>query len=213
MGGTLKNRAGGAESSDEDVIIPVDQDQTPAPGYVKLTFEKGDCEGLIGNAVFHVRKGVEVQPDPPTAIPHDGYEFYGWSRQVRGVYNEDTVIFAMNSTMNYYRRVLFFAGDPPNIYPVGVATMERNQWLRYVPRAPYKPGFKFIGWAKKKADGSYDKTKLYTKSALKNNYLVSESTDFLAVYDKKESGKVAVTFDNEGIVLTQIGRASCRERV
>ena len=91
MGGTLKNRAGGAESSDENVIIPVDQDQTPAPGYVKLTFEKGDCEGLIGNAVFHVRKGVEVQPDPPTAIPHDGYEFYGWSRQVRGVYNEDTV--------------------------------------------------------------------------------------------------------------------------
>ena len=163
MGGTLKNRAGGAESSDENVIIPVDQDQTPAPGYVKLTFEKGDCEGLIGNAVFHVRKGVEVQPDPPTAIPHDGYEFYGWSRQVRGVYNEDTVIFAMNGPMNYYRRVLFFAGDPPNIYPVGVATMERNQWLRYVPRAPYKPGFKFIGWAKKKTNSSYDKTKLYTE--------------------------------------------------
>lgn len=201
MGGTLKNRAGGAESSDENVIIPVDQDQTPAPGYVKLTFEKGDCEGLIGNAVFHVRKGVEVQPDPPTAIPHDGYEFYGWSRQVRGVYNEDTVIFAMNGPMNYYRRVLFFAGDPPNIYPVGVATMERNQWLRYVPRAPYKAGFKFIGWAKKKADGSYDKSKLYTKSALKSDYLVSESTDFLAIYDKKESGKVTVTFDNEGIVL------------
>ena len=119
---------------EEGNILPVDPGETPADGYVKVVFKKGDNgKKLEGNSLFQVKENTEVDitSKAPKAIPKDGYKFNKWDKPLKGKFTAYTEI-----TAKYEKEGNVIIPDPedPGIPPtteyVKVSVMQR---LHIVP--------------------------------------------------------------------------------
>mgnify|MGYP000653743690 CR=1 FL=1 len=195
-----------ANFRDGSSILPIDPGEDPKPGYVKVTFKKGENgEKLEGNFVFQVKEDTEVSLEgvAPKAIPKEGYKFKAWDKALTGKFTADTDITATYEEKDDvivipdpenpgppptsdYVKVRFDKGEQGESLVGNTAFyVKKNKTVDltdFAPVAVPKEGFKFTGW----------------DSALKRAF--TEDTVITAGYETTVLPKYDVTYEVGGIL-------------